>query len=100
MNAIAQFIHPLRVRWQQRKLCFCCGEKATRKCRTHGTRLCKSAFCRTEHRRMKRAVSGSLLRPFCEVVLTDTALDHCIHAAAVFVTAVGFLWFFSVLGVF
>jgi len=99
MSTIAQFIHPMKVRWYERKRCFCCGSPAVKKCRTHGSKLCDSAFCRMEHRRLKSSVYGDLTRPFCEYSVMNTALDHCIHAAAIFVTAVGFLWFFSVLGV-
>lgn len=100
MNAIKSFFEPITIRWLARSQCSCCGERVTRKCVTHGTRICGHAFCRTEHRRMKASVSGSLTRPFCEWATTNTLLDHVIHAAAVFVTAVAFIWFFAVLGVF
>ncbi|HTF70246.1 MAG TPA: hypothetical protein VK638_46975 [Edaphobacter sp.] len=99
MSTIAQFIHPLKVRWQERNLCSDCGAQATLKCKTHGSKICRDADCRMAHRRAKGAVYGDLTRPFCEYKAMNTALDHCIHAAAVFVTAVGFIWFFALMGV-
>lgn len=100
MSTLNSFLQPLLIRFHERNLCSCCGERVTRKCKTHGTRICGHAFCRMEHRRKKVAVYGDLTRPFCEWAQTNTLLDHVIHAAAVFVTAVGFIWFFAVMGVF
>jgi hypothetical protein len=78
---VHEFFQPIVIRWRQRKLCFSCGDKATRKCRTHGSKLCDSAFCRMEHRRIKSAVSGSLLRPFCEFPEPTSWQTHLLRTA-------------------
>lgn len=88
MNTLAQFVNPIVIRWHQRKTCFCCGGPSTQKCRTHGSRICDSAFCRMEHRRLKSSVSGSLTRPFCEFSQSTSWQTHLLRTAVA--VAVGF----------
>lgn len=83
---------PLLIRFRQRKQCVSCGDKATRKCLTHGTKLCGHALCGTEHRRMKRAVYGDLTRPFCEYRLLNTLADHALYSLVVVAVGVSFAW--------
>jgi hypothetical protein len=96
---VTTLLRPLILRWHMRNVCFCCHGPAVKKCRTHGSKVCDSAYCRMEHRRMKSAVSGDLTRPFCEYTLLNTLFDHLLHACAVFVAGVAFIWVFLLLGV-
>ncbi len=59
---------PLLIRWHNRNTCFCCGAPASRKCRTHSTRICESSHCKMTHRRLKASVYGDLTRPLCDYV--------------------------------
>lgn len=66
MTTLNSFLQPLLIRFHERGQCFCCGGPAVKKCLTHGSKICDSAYCRMQHRRMKGSVSGDLTRPFCE----------------------------------
>lgn len=66
MPTMTSFFEPLVIRWINRNTCFCCGAPATRKCRTHRTRICESSHCKMTHRRLKASVYGDLTRPLCD----------------------------------
>jgi hypothetical protein len=63
---VHSFVSPTITHWRYRNRCFSCGDPVTRKCRTHGTRMCGDAFCKTAHRICCHSVSGSLTKPLCE----------------------------------
>jgi hypothetical protein len=63
---VQSFLSPTITHWRYRNRCFSCGDPVTKKCRTHGTRMCGDAFCKTAHRVCCRSVAGSLTKPLCE----------------------------------
>lgn len=104
MKTIREFFLPLVIRWREYTQCAWCFEDARIRCKEHRVSLCGNPNCIHVHRyfhgKAAREASDSLLKPApCVFKATNTWLDHCIHAAAVFVTAVGFIWFFVLMGV-
>lgn len=83
---------PLAIRWRTRKACFYCEAPATRKCRTHATRLCESTHCKAIHRRLKSSVYGDLTRPFCEYFPLDTWRTHAVNSLIAIGVGLVFAW--------
>lgn len=91
-KALVSFIHPLVIRFRGRNLCSMCGNLATKKCRTHGSKLCEASKCRMEHRLVKAAVYGDLTRPFCEYFPLDTWRTHAVNSLIAIGVGLVFAW--------
>lgn len=92
MTTLVSFLEPMWLRWRDRNRCFYCLAPATRKCRTHATRICDSAHCKHTHRRLKSAVYGDLTRPFCEYFPLDTWRTHAVNSLIAIGVGLVFAW--------
>lgn len=91
MKTFISLFEPILIRWRARNSCFCCGAPASRKCRTHRTRICESSHCKMAHRRLKASVYGDLTRPFCEYAPLVRWKAHLLRCA-VSLAVGGLLW--------
>lgn len=76
---LLSFLSPTITHWRYRNRCFACGGSVTRKCRTHGTRMCGADSCKTAHRMCFRSVVGSLTKPHCEYSEITTWKMHLLR---------------------